>query len=272
MAHRYENHTLKDMCYICKKCSHAECTKAEFVKHLATHSTDVAKSDPNSHLVAPKAPFMALKQCSKCVFKTVTTDAMMLHLYTFHMHMEKEDAKQLSESSSGPPELFENADDNLLTEMVANATETTRLATHLGELSAEKARRRLEPEVLGIKHCVTLRGDLFTKDGAPYAHVYVESMLKNGRYNLQKKHHEPVRSTICLHGSNPMLLPRLQDVPNQNPERFMVSGDLHLARGNPVYWCVLSMHRVPEEGEWSVRGVNGDHVCSLTVRERDVLL
>ena len=138
------------------------------------------------------------------------------------------------------------------------------------ELKVELKRRQEEPQVAGVRHGVTLRGDLFTNQGEAYAHIYVEKVLHPGDYYLKQDVIE-YKVTLRHHYATPLVQDTDIAEIGENPYRFEVSSMLHVARGAAVVWYVCSVKGFPVSGRYQLRKTNGDKVSRVTIRQDRVL-
>ena len=101
--------------------------------------------------------------------------------------------------------------------------------------------------------------------------VYLEAMVDAGHFFLVKKE-ESIRVSLVHHRACPAIYLRPEDNWSGNPAAYRLSGLLHLARGPPVVWFVMSCAEVPSGGEWKLVGGNNECICLVTVCVDDLLL
>ena len=256
VSHHLEEHQVKTMTYECPWCGHCEIAKHRFEQHVEQHSAyDVRYFRCGAYLQTGLAPFRALLQCPSCEYRAGSITMIAEHCKLRH-------ASGTSKSKAKPKRrCFPLADIHLCEQMERNDDEIRRVRAELEAAKGELMTRNQQPEVIGVFHGVSLRGDLFTHRATAYAHVFFERFVPAGDYSLHTGQSN-IDVTLRMHHSCPVLpILREKTADAENPKAFPLSGMLHVARGPPVVWHVFSAHKLIEPGEYTLLDAS---VCVLS--------
>lgn len=261
VTHHTEEHQTKTMCYECPWCGHAEIFNYKFEQHVERHDEhDIKTFRLDKHLVTGLAPFRALYRCTvtDCSFRTHTITTLATHHAVEHVPA----AARPAQSQSRAP--YKSANVYVQERIEQLEHEMATLQGALKDCKDEEERRRLEPEVLGVKHVVALRGDFVTNRAAAYAHMFIELFVTDGDYTLINSSAR-VDVTIRKHHACPALVQHQISQQTENPKFFKLQGLLHTARGTPVVWYTMCLRDTPRPGEWHLVNREGKTVSRVTV-------
>ena len=266
--HFLEFHQLKTVCYECPWCAQAEVLKHKFTAHVSQHEDfDSTKFNIKSCLARDLAPFRELALCRTCGYTARTARIVDKHRVS---HKPPAPAQFCVRAPPRNKPTFPNADPERLEALEKQDEQIRELKQEAEQCAAEKTRRLRQPEVYGVFHGVSLRGDLLCHTGAAYAHVMFEQFVLPGDYHLCK-HQQRVDVTVRYHHACPAVTSREIDPASENPRFFTLSGLLHAARGTPVVWYVVSVAQLVSQGEWLLVQGGGTPVSRVTVDSERVL-
>ena len=258
LNHEFEEHTAKTMVYICPKCHHCECQAAPFKKHLERHK-DLDRTAPlTCYVKGPVPAYDWLNGCRLCDFRHYNAAGVVSHVRDIHPDPDAPFGPHMQ-----PETVFPRASAALKTEVTQLDDVMEAVLRETDGLRKEQKRRQREPETPGVRHEVTLRGDLFSEAGEAFTHVYVEHMIAAGQYHVSKGVQQ-LEVTVAHHGASPMFRISSEAISPRNPAHHELSGMLHLARGPPVVWYVLSVGGYPVKGCWCLKTLVGESVCQIT--------
>lgn len=252
-THNIESHEIKTRCFECPECLHCEVVYERFEDHMGTHVNIEMPGNLLQLRVSGLTEFTKLHACEHCRFWSHSKATVEGHVDAVHAHPEvflvSKGESTLSVSS---PPWF-----NVVSTEEREAVKAARRRLKQSQqelVAARKEHDRVvkEPDVFGVAHSVSLRGDVANGRSEACFHVFMDAWLAPGAYRLFCGANPSVLMFCQYHPYSPIVDPASRGLLVRNLDNDSIHGLLHAVRGDPVVWFDMWFGDMLCDGVWKV--------------------